>query len=279
MKKTANISVVQLFAFALWLCSGPQAVAQDQLTVQSINSINGFHESITHIGNSFQNEIDEYSGPKPEKLVDVWEVAAEAAFDADRLIAAVDAQMEGRFTDAELQELYDYFSSPFGAKIVALEVASASNTGDTAARTAEGAGIFTNLAANDPDRLALYKQMLDAMEAFDVTEAVILNMAYSIMAGVVGAAGAPVTDEQMITMVKQATAGLREDVEKTLQAQTALTYRDLTNEELERYVEFLETPSGSHYYEVSMQALDKAISKEARDFGNRLFAALGMRKA
>jgi hypothetical protein len=279
MKKIALL-VGQLLVFVFWFSPGlvSEAAAQEQPTVQSISGINGFRESMAAMEHSFKNAFNEYPGPKPEKLVEAWTVASEDAFAADRIAMSVETQMESQLTAAELRALYDYFSSPFGAKVSALEIANAGNA-DTQAKIAEGQRLFEDLAATDPKRVALYARMLDGMEAVDVAEAINLNVVYSMMAGVVGAAGTPVTNEQMLAIVKQATAGLRQTVEKTLQAQTAMIYRDLTNEELEQYVEFLETPAGSHYYEIAQRALDTVLSKEAREFGNRLFAAMGMRKA
>jgi hypothetical protein len=255
-----------------------EAAAQEQPTIQSINDINGFHDFFAAIKRSFQDGFDEFPGPKPEKLVDAWVVASEEAFDADRLVAAVGARMAGKLTDAELRELYEYFSSPLGLKVSALEIANA-KAGDTKAREVEGERIFKDLAAKDPERLALYNRMLEGLGAVDFAEVVTLNMTYGMVAGMFAAAETPVTDEAMLALVKQATADTRQTSEKVIQADTAITYRDLPNEELEKHVEFLETPAGARYYELSLQAVDQVLSEEAREFGNRLFEALGMRKA
>lgn len=279
MKKISNILVGQLFLLVLWF--GPGLVsgtaAQEQPTLQSINDINGFHDFFAAIKRSYDG-FDEFSGPKPEKLVDAWAVASEEAFDADRLVAAVEARMAGKLTDAELRELYGYFSSPLGLKVSALEIANA-KAGDTKAREVEGQRIFKDLAAKDPERVALYNRMLEGLGAIDFAEVVTLNMTYGMVAGMFAAAETPVTDEVMLALVKQATADIRQTAEKIIQADTAITYRDLPGEELEKHVEFLETPAGTRYYELSLQAVDQVLSKEARDFGSRLFAALGMRKA
>jgi hypothetical protein len=280
MKNFSNILAGQLLIVALWLGLGgfPRAVAQEQPTIQSINDINGFHDFFAAIKRSFQDGFDEFPGPKPEKLVDAWVVASEEAFDADRLLVAAEARMAGKLTDAELRELYEYFSSPLGHKVSALEIASA-KAGDTKTREAEGERIFKDLAAKDPERLALYNRMLEGLGAVDFAEVVTLNMTYSMVAGMFAAADTPVSDEAMLALVKEATADIRQTSEKILQADTAITYRDLPNDELEKHVDFLETPAGARYYEVSLQAVDQVLSKEAREFGNRLFAVLGMRKA
>lgn len=280
MKKALNILAVQIFVFVLWLGSGlaSEAIAQEQPTIQSINTINGFHDALVAIEDAFQNDFDEYPGPKPEKLMDAWEIAVEGAFDADKMTAAVNAQIDGRLTDPELSELYQYFSSPLGMKVSALEIAN-TKLSHTPERAAEGERVFAGLATDDPERLALYNRMIDGLAAVDFAEAVTLNVAYGMMAGLFGAAETPVTDEELLSLVKAATAGLRQTVEKTLRAETALGYRELSNAELKRYVEFLETPASAHYYDTSLHALDTVMSKEARDFGDRLFKAMGMRKA
>jgi hypothetical protein len=226
----------------------------------------------------FRNAPDEFPEPIPERLAESWAIATEDGFNADRLAAAAEAQMAGKFTDAELRELYAYFSSPLGRKVAALEIAEAGSD-YTEAREAEGDRIWSDMAAKDPERLALYNRMIDGLDAVDFAEVLALNMAYGMMTGLFAEAGVPVTSEATLALIKSATADLRQSAEKGVRASVALTYRDLPNDELEKHVAFLETPAGARYYEVSLQAFDHVLSKEARDFGNSLFEALGMRKA
>lgn len=280
MKEIQKLLCVKLLITALWLGMGffSQAVAQEQLTIKSINKINGLHETFASMERLFRRAPEQFPEPKSEKLMEAWAVAVEGIFDADRLVAAAEAEMEGKFTEVELRDLYTYFSSPLGRQVTALEIAEAESD-QTDAREAEGNRLWKNLETEDPDRLALYVRMIEGLDALDTAEVVALNTVYGLMVGMFAEAGVPVTPEATRALIKAATADLRQDVEKTVRASAALTYRDLSNEDLEKYVEFLETPAGARYYSIAQQALDSVLSRSARELGSRLVKAVGTRKA
>lgn len=263
-------------AFVLALCAS--AIAQTAPTLREINSINGFDQAVQQYRPMVAKAIDNIPGQKPEPLVDGWQHAVSATFDPTTMIPEIEALMSPKLSQSDLTTLFAFYDSDFGRKISALEVAAQARQA-RGERLEEGAAIYATLAEKDPERLALYTRLIDGLQAVDVGEATALNVTYAMVSGMMGAAKQPATDDQIAAIVKNATPTLREAVEEACRSSTAYAYRDLSIEDLRRYVEFLETPEGRRYYAVGMNSLGKVVTSEALKFGHSLMVAMGQRKA
>lgn len=251
---------------------------QSAPTLRDINGINGFDEMVEQLETSFRGALDRYPGPKPEPLVEAWKVAQEGAFDSARMAAELEGAMAAQLKPKEIAALLDYFKSDFGMRVSRLEIA-ATRPDVQQEKDAEGAILYADLEAKDPERLALYDRLIDKMQAVDVGEAIALNVAYAMVSAMLGASKQPATDEQIAAVVKQNAASLRANILDSITSSTAWTYRDLSLDDMRKYVAFLETPEAQRYYQAAMMALDRTLTDEARAFGNRLMIALGQRKA
>lgn len=263
--------------FAILLAPIAPVLAQTQPTLHEINDINGFKEALDAISKAFHTAPDQIGGqPAPPALKEAWELAQEGAYDPNKMRAAIETALDGRFRPEELAALHEFFASPLGKAVTALEVASAANAVE---KKSEGKRLYADLQMNDPQRLDLYGSMLDSLNAIDNSEAMALNMLYSMMAGMAASAKQPLTDEQLQGAVRLLTKNVRAELEQSIYASAAYTYRDLPIDDLKKYVEFLATPAAHRYYDLFMIELDKVVSSEAKAVGNRLMIAFGQRKA
>lgn len=254
------------------------AYAQSAPTLRDIHTINGFDEAIAELESSFRGAFDQYPGPKPEQLVDAWRVAQEGAFDSERLIPELEALVAGQLKPEEIADLLDFYKSDLGMHISQVEIA-ATLPEVKPIKEAEGAALYATLGTADPERLALYNNLMEGLHAVDVSEAIALNITYAMVSAMLGGAKQPATDEQIAAIVKQNTATLRAAIENHTTSHTAWTYRNVSMEDLRRYVAFLETPAAKRYYASILLAFDRVFTAEARALGNKLMIALGQRKA
>ncbi|TPK70870.1 DUF2059 domain-containing protein [Mesorhizobium sp. B2-4-15] len=265
-------------AFALYclvlLIAG--TVAAPAQTISDINKANGFHEMLAGIGPSVVTGIK--SVPGPQKVKEALSAAAEGAFDADKMEKAIEARISGQLQPAELTDLAAFFASPLGKRVTGLEI-QASDPQALERRKIEGPKILAELQAGDPTRLALYRKIIEDISAVDMTEAMTLNASYAVVSGMLAAAGQPLSDQQIMALVHKQAGNVREKAEKRIMENTAFAYRDLSLDDLGLYEAFLASPAGSHYYDQMQVALGAAITDEARSLGQRLFVALGYRKA
>jgi len=253
------------------------AAAQAQ-TISEINKANGFHEMLMGIGPGFTAAVKSAPGTPVQKVQDALAAAMEGAFDPNKMEAAIEVRMADRLSPKDLSELAAFYASPLGKQVTALEI-QASTPEAREAKKIEGAKILGELPSRDPDRLALYRKMMDDISAVDTGEAVGLNMGYAMLSEMLGAAGKPLPDDQVMALLRKQTDGLRRDIDNDAMESAAYIYRDMSMADLKLYDAFLASPAGSRYYDQMQVALGAVMTDEARSFGHRFFVALGYRKA
>lgn len=254
------------------------AVAAPAQTISEINKANGFHEMLMGIGPGFTAAMKSAPGTPPQKVQDALAAALEGAFDADKMEAAIEARMADKLPAKDLSDLASFYASPLGKRVTVLEIQAATPQ-DRERKKIEGPKILGELPSRDPARLELYKKIMDDLSAVDTGEAVALNMGYAMLSEMLGAAGKPLPDDQIMALMRQRSEGLRHDIETDVMQGAAYIYRDLPLEDLKLYEAFLASPAGSHYYDQMQIALGAVMTDEARSFGHRFFVALGYRKA
>ena len=120
---------------------------------------------------------------------------------------------------------------------------------------------------------------MDDISAVDTGEAVALNMGYAMLSEMLGAAGKPLPDDQIMALLRKQTEGLRRDIDSDAMESAAYVYRDMSMADLKLYAASLASPAGGRYYDQMQDALGAVMTDEARSFGHRFFVALGYRKA
>jgi len=253
-------------------------VAAPAQTISEINKANGFHEMLMGIGPGFTAAVKSAPGTPPQKVRDALAAALEGAFDPNKMEAAIEARMADKLSAKDLSDLASFYASPLGKQVTALEI-QASTPEAREAKKIEGAKILGELPSRDPPRFALYKKIMDDLSAVDTGEAVALNMGYAMLSEMLGAAGKPLPDDQIMALLHQRSEGLRHDIETDVMEATAYTYRNLPLDDLRLYQAFLASPAGGRYYDQMQDALGAVMTDEARSFGHRFFVALGYRKA
>ncbi|MER9230909.1 hypothetical protein NKI56_02175 [Mesorhizobium sp. M0622] len=267
-----------LVVCALLLGLVAATVAAPAQTIGEINRANGFHEMLMGIGPNIANGIKSIPEPLPKNFHEAWSAAMEGSFDGARMETAVESQMADKLAAADLSDLATFYASALGKRVTALEIQSSGSEGKESKRT-DGKRILAELPSKDPVRLELYRKIMDDISAVDTGEAMALNIGYAMFSGVLGAAGKPLPDDQIMALVHRQYAKVRQTIEKNVMESAAYTYRDLPLEDLKLYSTFLASSAGHHYYDQMLTALSAVMAVEARSFGHRLFVALGYRKA
>jgi hypothetical protein len=104
-------------------------------------------------------------------------------------------------------------------------------------------------------------------------------MGYAMLTEMLGAAGKPLPEDQVMALLRKQTEGLRRDIDSDAMESAAYIYRDMSMADLRLYEAFLASPAGGRYYDQMQVALGAVLTDEARSFGHRFFVALGYRKA
>lgn len=106
----------------------------------------------------------------------------------------------------------------------------------------------------------------------DVTVAIVRGLTLAFQPGV--PAVAHFRREQLDRQIAQARTQTLEDIRRVCLVSMLLAYRDLANDELEQYVQFVESDAGQWYMSVMNRALLAAIDTAAATTASELAAAM-----
>ena len=204
---------------------------------------------------------------------------AEKLFGADALMGDVRDRMSGQVTAAHLDAVIEFYSTPLGRKLVAMEVAASGSESQTKIET-EGAALYADIKNKNPDRLNAFDRIEKAIRMEDMMSSMIMNMTYAMISGMAGTSMLPqqLTDDQIAALVNQQIQASRGLVRQFLNNFFAYTYRDATNEDLQGYADFAETEAGRAFNAALVRAMIDAMVQRSRAFGHGLMVLRGVRR-
>lgn len=202
-----------------------------------------------------------------------WRGAVEEIYAPDamraRLIPALEREL-GRLPPAEVGQARDFFRSPLGQRIVALENSArlAQLDEDVKATSQQEAEA---LAIEDPDRFALLHRFIEANDLVEanVVGALNANAAFYFGLNAAGAFPEPLSEDEVLSDVAAQEDGIRQETADWIDAYLALAYRPLTDAELKAYLGFSETPAGRALNRAMFLAYDTMFTAISRDLGMR----------
>jgi hypothetical protein len=203
-----------------------------------------------------------------------WEATAATVFDANRLHERLARALDGKFSSDEESVLVEFFHSDFGRQMTELERAAA-QLGPTAqmAAIARGEQLIARasvIRATQIDRLMeLVSAEISAAMVGQSERALLLGLSVSHQQGHIA-----VPWEDIDTQVAAMMPGLLADVDRTQRAMMAYAYRNLSDDELDRYVEFLRTPAAQKFYAIAAYAVGRIVASGMSDFGEAFAARM-----
>ena len=194
--------------------------------------------------------------------------AASYAYGADRLRKAMRADLAATLPTSDAEQALQFLATDLGRRVTALEEAAASpaDSDRIEAIASEAAAALT------PARRQLIQRMVKATGIVDVAASIVINQQLGVMRGFAfysGRADSSTTDDaktRMDSYREQMIGALA----PRLTAHAAVIYGPLSEEELVRYVAFLESPVGLTISRVTSAALDRVLAAAAFDLGRRI---------
>jgi hypothetical protein len=199
-----------------------------------------------------------------------WEATAETVFDATALHRRLANAIEGRLTAAEEDELHVFFASAFGQRMTKLEREAALLP--PAAQLAAIARGEKLLADASVIRTTQIERLMELVAA-EISAAMVGQSVRAMLVGlsVSHQQGQIVVPWQEIDdQVEAMMPALAADIGRTQRAMMAYAYRDLTEAELDAYVEFLVTPAAQKFYAVAAYSVGRIVANGMSEFGAAL---------
>ncbi len=267
--KTLFIFLPFMFSFAV----APHATAADRdARINAIIEETGFDKLLEHIPDFAQSILKQSSGALEPKVNSSMSLAFQQAFSSSRVRADVYKVINSHFNDKSADAYLTHLQSPLARKISELE----GSTNDP-----ENRDIFATFVQSlettpaSPERLALIERLDKATRITDFG----VDMQAAFFKAVFTAVN-PVLDDdmrvgssEMETMVNEVRQSFSEAYKKSTQTSYLFSFRNLSDQELEQYIELCESSD----YRWGIQLLGNAMISALNQAADR--AAIYMAQA
>lgn len=270
------------FAFLLAFACHAALAAEPSRSVAELMQLSGLWKQVGELQAQIRAGIEEASREdsganrlQAEELRQLMNRAADA-YSPEKLRAAVAEELAARLSVADEARVLEWLRSDLGRRFTALEERSA----DVASQERierEAAPHAASLPSARLDRIRRFEKAARVGEAgTDITINTALGVAYGVMLA------APQADPALLGPLRQRLESQRPAINKLMVQRMieamAYIYRDVPDEELDKYAEFAESPAGRRYHEASIRAVDTALVKAAIEMGGQVGRNLGEKR-
>lgn len=166
------------------------------------------------------------------------------------------------------QEATKFFASDIGQEVLALELAARRALMDEAVETAAQRA-YGLLALENPDRQALIDRFVKANDLVESNVMGALNANLAFLRGLADTGGSELAmdEAEMLSQVWSAESDTRAETVGWLFPFLTLAYQPLSDDKLQAYVDFSESPAGKRMNAAMFQAFDVLFEGISRDLG------------
>lgn len=203
-----------------------------------------------------------------------WEAAAASSFNGAALRSRLAGALDGKFSDAERVALGAFFRSAFGRRITGLERDVARlGAGEQAKALAEGQHLSAEAGAIRTIQLDELMELTGAeiagAMAAQSMRALLLGLSISHQRGDI-----EVPWQEIDAQVQAMLPNLIADHTRAQRSLMAYAYRRLSDDELDRYIEFLRTAPAQKLYAIAAHAVGQIVAQSMSSFGETLAARM-----
>lgn len=203
-----------------------------------------------------------------------WEAAAASSFNGPALRSRLASSLDGKFSADERAALGEFFRSEFGVRISALERAVAKlSADDQIAALSEGQTLSEEASvvrsAQLDDLMELMSAEISGVMAGQSMRALLLGMSVSHQRGDI-----EVPWQEIDAQVEALMPSLIADHTRAQRSMMAYAYRGLSDDDLDRYIEFLRTAPAQKLYAIAAFAVGQIVTRSMSSFGETLAARM-----
>lgn len=269
MKRILTITMLALLgAWTLQAVAGTSRAQAEQLM-----DVSGMSAQIDEIpliiGMTLQQQQAQLQ--MPDWQLQTLSDALESGFDPVPMKADVRGHLEANLDGGDAKAAMAWLESPLGQRATELEARADSPAVRQAImqrlQAGEGSGV-------SDARQALIDRFDAATRASDMAVEMVMGVQRGLLTAILRAAGAPA--EQLDMALGQIKAS-RPQIEAAVAAQNqvsfAVVYADLSDAEMEKYVEFAESDAGRAYHRAMFEGFARAMESAAERSGEAIAAA------
>jgi hypothetical protein len=234
------------------------------VSVAALYEKSGMEVLVNQIGGLYLSGLAQHQARLPPELFNALQRAGRDAFQATKMRKKVLELMKSSFDPELAQEVLDWLLSPLGQEITALESIQFSP------KSLKDMQAYSKQLQSNPlpqNRYRLIRRLDAATAASEKNVEValtILVQTATAMQGVISK-GEKISVEEMRRQMALRRPQLEENARKSTEMSLIYIYQTLTDKELERYVSFSESETGTAYHRMAFEALMAALSGAAEE--------------
>ena len=134
-----------------------------------------------------------------------------------------------------------------------------------------------NMQQNQPpqERVVIIEEFIEAADMVDNA----INIAMELFEGITASMNSAFPEENRIdqsrirSLVERIRPTIEKQMEQNIRVSTYYTYRDISNEEISAYIDFLDSESGSQFNKIGTQAITQVLVDYFSEVGKELAAS------
>ncbi len=265
----------------LWLVvlfllpGGAFAQGPDDAALQEVYLKSGMQKQVEQIplviqaGFSQAASRDDEIQKLPANLVAAMKALVPEAFAPASMKNTILAEMKAKLTAADVKDVVKWLDSPLGKKFTQLEEAASTPEGYNATRQYAAQ---LQSAPPSPKRLEMLRKFDSAARGTESAIDIAIQTEIAITLAVI--ATLPLEQQRPLDDVAREMEKNRPAIEANVKAETLLSmlyaYRSATEEEIQRYTDFMMSPAGSKFQSVATAALKKASFESSVKWGKAI---------
>jgi hypothetical protein len=282
-----------VFAIALAVAGFAQTKPADRLP--ELMEVSGVNKGFDHaaavlkvymrksLADMKESVKDSVSPDYWDKIIAGVDPAIEAAFTAKAVRGEFLRAMAGKLGDDDVDAIIAFDTSPFGARMIAMELASfekdlAAIEKEPDALPKKAAELMEELK-NDPERAEVLTEMERSLRAAEVWTDQTFNLGRALSIGLAAANADMMLSPDDIDAIDQQLAeqrpALAAEYKKNAVGLLAFIYHEASVSDLRDYLVFLKSPVGQKLFGAVLPAVKQVYVKAGNDFGWALMRELG----
>ncbi|MCV2869915.1 hypothetical protein OEW28_14890 [Defluviimonas sp. WL0002] len=260
------LRILRLAVMVLGLVSGAAMAQTDSEAVSNALALPELFDIMREEGIAYGNDLEEDlftggGGPR-------WRAEVAEIYDSEKVYQAFFKRFATELPQDGVSSMLNYLTGPEGARIVQLEVDARRAFLDDTVRDAAEARV-EEMAAADDKRLAQIQRFITSADLLEGNIANALNGSLAFYRGLAAGGALPerLDEGELLGQVWTQEPDIREETETWLLSYLATAYAPLSDEELDRYINFYETDAGQDLNRALFAAFDDVFTQISYQLG------------
>jgi hypothetical protein len=200
------------------------------------------------------------------------------AFEPEQFLSEIEQILAETLSTNQLRVIIEFYDSELGQRVLNAELAAAGEE-EQAKMMADSAALLADLK-NQPERLAVFQRIDDNLQTSEIATTVGLALGHAIAIGVAESQlqGGPEFRKKLINQI----SGMREPLKKAVRDQImigfAYTYRNIPDDDLTAYADFLGTEAVISTYAAVAAGMHKTFTARGHQIGTEFALYIKQKK-